>query len=183
MEDNLIAFGSEVKALPDGKIGGYLIRFTKHTATDLEGDYFDADTDIHTPTELPLLYNHGMDGTIKKRVIGTAITVIKDAGLWAESQLNMRDEYEKAIYEMAKAGKLGYSSGALSHLVEREPVGKSFHIKTWFVGEASLTPTPADFNNKVVTLKSLIPADAALPDNADNIKWRKRSWMRTKSKR
>jgi HK97 family phage major capsid protein len=39
--------------------------------------------------------------------------------------------------------------------VEREQVGKAWHIKTWFVGEASLTPTPAEPRNGVMALKSL----------------------------
>src|SRR5690606_17542093 len=54
-------------------------------------------------------------------------------------------------------------SGALSHLVEREPAGKAAFIKSWFVGEVSLTPTPAEPRNSVVSLKSLIPGEAALP--------------------
>jgi HK97 family phage major capsid protein len=167
-DEQLVAFGEAVKALGDGKIGGYLIRFSKAAEPDLEQDYFDAETEIHTPETLPVLYNHGMDETMKKTIIGHGTTRADDVGLWLESQLNMRSEYEKAIYEMAKNGKLGYSSGALSHLVEREPVGKSFHIKTWFVGEASLTPIPAEPRNTVVALKSLLPSDAALPDTDED---------------
>lgn len=164
MEDELIAFGTEVKALGGGKVGGYLVRFTDADTPDLTGDYFDAKTTITMPDSFPLLYNHGMDSTLKKRVIGKVTTKIDNVGVWADAQMNLRDEYEKAIYAMAEAGKLGYSSGALSHLVEREPAGKSAYIKTWFIGEASLTPTPAEYRNTVVTLKSLLPPDAALPD-------------------
>ena len=164
MEDELIAYGTEVKALGGGKIGGYLVRFSDASQPDLTGDYFDAKTAINMPDDLPLLYNHGMDGTLKKRVIGRVKTKADDVGVWAESQMDLRDEYEKAIYAMAEAGKLGYSSGALSHLVEREPAGKSAYIKTWFIGEASLTPTPAEPRNTVMSLKSLLPSDAALTD-------------------
>ena len=168
MEDELVAFGTEVKALGEGKIGGYLVRFSDPANPDLTGDYFDAKTVFNTPDSLPLLYNHGMDGTLKKRVIGKTRTRIDTVGVWAESQMELRDEYEKAIYAMAEAGKLGYSSGALSHLVEREPAGKSAYIKTWFIGEASLTPTPAEPRNTVVTLKSLISPDTALPDKDES---------------
>ena len=41
-------------------------------------------------------------------------------GVWVEGILNMRDDYEKALYNLAKQGKLGWSSGTASHLVERE---------------------------------------------------------------
>ena len=164
MEDTLIAFGSELKALGEGKVGGYLIRFSTADDPDLTNDFFTKDTDLHFPPEMPVLYNHGLDKTIKKRVIGKAVVNIDEVGAWAEAQLNMRDEYEKEIYKLVEAGKLGYSSGALSHLVEREPAGKAAFIKSWFVGEVSLTPTPAEPRNSVVSLKSLsIPDEAALP--------------------
>lgn len=163
MEETLIAFGSELKALGEGKVGGYLVRFSTAEDPDLTGDFFTKDTDLHYPPEMPVLYNHGLDKTIKKRVIGKASVSIDDVGAWAESQLNLRDEYEKEIYKLVEAGKLGYSSGALSHLVEREPAGKAAFIKSWFVGEVSLTPTPAEPRNTVVSLKSLIPDEAALP--------------------
>jgi HK97 family phage major capsid protein len=164
MEETLIAYGSQTKALGEGKVGGYLVRFSTENDPDLTNDYFTKDTDLHCPPEVPVLYNHGLDKTIKKRVIGNAVVSIDEVGAWAESQLNMRDEYEKKIYEMVEAGKLGYSSGALSHLVERIPAGKGVSfIKSWFVGEVSLTPTPAEPRNSVVSIKSLIPDEAALP--------------------
>lgn len=171
MEDKLIAYGNEVKALGDGKIGGVLVRMTTKQDPDLTDDYFDVKSDIRYPETLDVYYNHGLDDTLKKRVIGKAkLSRMENADVWAETQLNMRDEYEKAIYAMAEARKLGYSSGALSHLVEREPAGKAAHIKTWVIGEASLTPTPAEYRNTVVTLKSLLPSDAALSDQDETNK-------------
>lgn len=164
MNDELIAFGNEVKALGNGKIGGVLVRMTTPDDPDLSDDFFSVKSDVRFPSEVDVYYNHGLDETLKKRVIGKAkLSRLDNADVWAETQLNLRDEYEKAIYQMAEAGKLGYSSGALPHLVEREPAGKAYFIKTWVIGEASLTPTPAEFRNTVVTLKSLSP-DAALPD-------------------
>lgn len=166
--DELITFGSEIKALGDGKVGGYLIRYSTAEDPDLTGDFFSKDTTLNFPDSLPVLYNHGLDKTLKKRIIGKATITLDEAGAWAEAQLNMRDEYEKEIYKLAEAGKLGYSSGALSHLVEREPAGKAMFIKSWFVGEVSLTPTPAEPRNTVVSLKSLItPDEAALPIDGD----------------
>jgi HK97 family phage major capsid protein len=167
-DEELIAFGSELKDLGGGKIGGYLVRFTTKHDPDLTGDYFDKDTELHVPDRLELLYAHGQDSTLKRRVLGKVTTKTDDAGLWAEAQMNLRDEYEKAIYNMAKEGKLGFSSGALSHLVEREPAGKAMHIKSWWIGEASLTPSPAEYRNSVMTLKSLIASDQAALTDADD---------------
>ena len=116
--DDLIYFSDEIKALGGGKIGGYLVRYSTANDPDLVKDYFDATTIVNVPDNIPLLYNHGMDKIIKKRVIGKVTTTkFDDVGVWAESQMNLRDEYEKAIYAMAEAGKLGYSSGALSRLI------------------------------------------------------------------
>ena len=49
MTDELIAFGSEVKALEDGKVGGYLIRFTKHDEPDLEADPIERPSGLVAP--------------------------------------------------------------------------------------------------------------------------------------
>jgi hypothetical protein len=156
----LMYFGDAVKALGDGKLGGYLVRHTNHTDPDLTEDYFDAKSNIHAPDVLPVLYQHGFDKTIGKSILGEAKTGRDDVGLWIEAQLDIRNEYEKAVYALAEKGKLGWSSGALSHLVEREPEGKAYHIKTWFIGEASLTPTPAEYRNNVIPIKSLTTTEA-----------------------
>ena len=157
MSDELIIYGDEIKALGNGRIGGVLVRMSTDNDPDLTNDFFSAKSDIRFPETVDVYYNHGFDETLKKRVIGKAkLSRLDNADVWAETQLNMRDDYEKRIYEMAEAGKLGYSSGAMAHLVEREPVGKSFHIKTWVIGEASLTPTPAEYRNTVRTIKSIL---------------------------
>jgi HK97 family phage major capsid protein len=159
MDDELIAFGGEIKALGDGKVGGYLVRFSGVDDPDVQGDYFTKDTAFIIPDTLPVFYHHGLDAKLGKRVIGQATTRTDEVGVWAETQMNLRDAYEKAIYAMVESGKLGYSSGALPHLTERQPMkkGVSF-IKSWVIGEASLTPTPAEPRNGVMSIKSLIPA-------------------------
>lgn len=163
MEDVLVTFGGEVKALGDGKVGGYLVRFSTPLDPDLESDFFDKSTDLGVidDSNLPVYYQHGMDGTIKGRRIGRGVCKFDDVGLWLEAQLDMRDEYEKMILQMAEQGKLGWSSGAAGHLVSREAVGKSYHITSWPIAEASLTPTPAEPRNSAVSLKSLMETEPA----------------------
>jgi hypothetical protein len=95
-------FGSSVKALGDGKVGGYLVRYGSADEPDLTDDFFDAETDIHAPDILPVLYQHGMDRKMGKRMFGEAKTGRDEVGMWIEAQLNMRDEYEKAIYALAE---------------------------------------------------------------------------------
>jgi phage head maturation protease len=166
-EDNmtdLIYDGGEVKALGEGRIGGYLVRFTTAADPDLTNDFFTPDTDFFLGDDPKawVLYDHGRDGTLKARKLGQGQLRIDNIGLWIEAQLKMRDHYEKAIYELAKKGKLGWSSGALNHLVEREPEGNAQKILTWPIGEASLTPNPAEFRNEAFSLKSFVDAQIQL---------------------
>ena len=161
---NVQMVGGAVKALGDGKIGGYLVRFTDMQSPDLTGDYFTADTELGTVEALPVLYHHGQDAMIGKRVLGTGKLRKDDIGLWVEAQLALRDEYEASIYKLAEDGKLGWSSGAVAHLVEREQKTASVSwIKMWWVAEASLTPTPAEPRNEAATMKS---GEAATPEDA-----------------
>ena len=168
IEKTMVFFGGDVKALGDGKIGGYLVRYGDPKNTDLTGDFFSAETDlgVEDGSTLPVYYNHGMDGVLKSRKIGRGIIKYDDSGAWLEAQLEMRDEYERMIYDMAVNGKMGWSSGAAGHLVEREQVGKAWHIKTWPIAEASTTPTPAEPRNSVIPLKSLL-SNADMPEASD----------------
>lgn len=156
MEDNLIFFGDAVKALGEGKVGGYLVRWGNPDMPDLTGDFFTQESDlgIEPESRLPVYYDHGMDQHFKHKKIGRGTVKFDDVGAWFEAQLELRDEYERSIYKLAEAGALGWSSGAAGHLVDKEPVGKSWLIKSWPIAEASLTPTPAEPRNAAVSIKS-----------------------------
>lgn len=153
-----IIFGGTVKALEDGRVAGYLIKFTDKDRRDLQGEYFTTKTDLHTESfpiaGKPMLYHHGLDDRIGVKALGNiAKTEIDDVGVWVETQLEMRDDYEKMIYELAKAGKLGWSSGALPQSVK---IAEDGHIDSWAVIEGSLTPTPAmPFDTQIITIKAL----------------------------
>lgn len=164
MEDTLVNFGSEIKALStaeDGTLtaGGYLVVFgspSEHDATPMR-DYFtkSTDFDIEDGSPTSVYYHHGLDPTLKSRKLGKGTLTIKDAGVWFETQLKARDEYEAKIIEMVKAGKLGLSSGTANHLVERERVGQAHFIKRWPLGlDASFTPTPGEPRAACMSLKS-----------------------------
>ena len=144
--DTLLAIGGAIKALGDGRVAGYLVRYTSAEAPDLTGDYFSPDTDFDAEDgdRVTVYYGHGFDPVLKHRKLGKGTLRFDDVGVWVEAQLQMRDEYERAIYAMAEAGKLGWSSGTLPNLVEREDEGKAARITHWPLGkDASLTPTPA----------------------------------------
>jgi HK97 family phage major capsid protein len=156
-DDTLVGFGGAVKALGDGRVGGYLVRFGAPDAPDLEDEYFTAETNFGGHSTTPVLYQHGQDRRIKRRVLDGAATLrTDDVGVWIEAQLALRDQYERYIYAQAEAGKMGWSSGTAPHLVEKRAMGKATHILAWPLGlDASITPTPAEPHNAVVSLKML----------------------------
>lgn len=165
--ETLVTFGAEVKALGDGRVGGYLVRFSSQSDPDISGarDYFTPETDFMTdfPAKSPAWFNHALD-TKKKRLSHDADLRRDEFGVWAETILDERDRYEKFLLELAGAGKLGWSSGTASHLVEREPVGEAHHVKRWPLGlDASLTHIPAEPRNEVLPLKSISALLPPLP--------------------
>lgn len=156
-DDSLVVYGDTIKALGNGRLGGYLVRYTTDADPDLTGEFFDPDTDFGDAEKSDVYYQHGLDPVMGKRKLGKAELRKDDAfGVWAETQLELRDEYEKFIYELAEQGKLGWSSGTAPHLVEKQAKGNALHITRWPLGlDASLTPTPAEYRNSAVPLKSL----------------------------
>jgi hypothetical protein len=157
--DDLIYHGGPLKALGNGKIGGLLVIFSSEDSPDLDGDYFTKDTEffVEDGARLPVLYDHGFDPVLKRRKLGAATVEKKEAGLWLEAQLSLRDEYEKAVYELVEKGKAGWSSGAAGHLSQKKPGKKATEIVEWGIAEASITVRPADYNNRVIPLKSYKP--------------------------
>lgn len=178
-----IYFGDAVKALDDnGKVGGYLVRFSDGKQKDMSGEYFTSKSFLgsHDGDGVDTFFHHGQPLPVKTRLsadhaqamanfrdhVFPAVKTKRDAiGIWAETVLDMADEYEQVVFRMAKSGKLGWSSGAVSHLVKVAPDGQ---ILRWPIGEASLTPTPCEPLNRAVALKSLDSiAFADLDDEPD----------------
>ena len=159
--DLLTVYSDAIKSDRLGSVKGYLVRFGSPDATDLEGDYFTPQTDFGFPIKagervpLNVYYHHGMDKVVGKKSIGTGYVKMDETGLWYEAQLDMADEYGSMIAKLCKQGKMGYSSGAAGHMVERKSVGKASEITRWCIAEASITPTPAEYRNSVKSLEDM----------------------------
>jgi HK97 family phage major capsid protein len=185
--DMLVSFGGEVKALGDGKVGGYLVRFSTPNDPDLEGDFFTKDTDFGDLTDTAVYFHHRMPIEKKGRTflfpdeIGKGKLRVDDVGVFMEAVIEMRGEYEEAVKEiyqdafvkLVEGRQFGLSSGTAGHLVDREQVGRAWWIKKWPLGlDASLTPTPAEPRTGIIPLKSLYETDAQAnesPATADGI--------------
>lgn len=182
VEDGLVSFGDEIKAtdLGDGnvKLAGYLVRFGNPKDTDVTGDFFTRNTDFGKSEFSDGWFNHCLPVSFngKRVVYDEQLPDVKltkdDAGVFAEIILGARNEYEKIIAELGFAGKLGWSSGTASHLVNRKSAGGGkWEILRWPLGlDASLTPTPAEPRNNVIPIKSLITPETDMADKDDTEK-------------
>lgn len=169
----LVSHGSALKALTTpGKVGGYLMLWSDASRKDVTGTFFTRHTEYEWQGKetRPALYHHGLDPQLGQKRIGNGWELKRadDVGLWVETQLDLRDHYEAAIYQLTKAGKLGLSSGTAEHLIETKSSGE---ITRWPLVEGSFTPTPADWNTAVVPLKSVnvVPFKSLLEKGKNNM--------------
>jgi hypothetical protein len=168
---SLIYFGGTLKAMDDaGKIGGYLVRFSDDgKQKDLAGEYFTSKTYLgsHEGNGVDCIFHHAQPIPVKNNVSAAMkkeIAALQDVvfepvktkrdavGIWAETVLDMADAYQAAVFGLVKAGKLGWSSGAVAHMVKRHSDGQ---ITRWPIGEASITPCPCEPLNRAVDMDAL----------------------------
>jgi phage head maturation protease len=156
-----------IKAITDDTVtvAGYGVVFG---GVDLEGETFTATTDYMldlVPQKL-VMYDHAQ-GQVRNVIGNTAKVASDEFGLFVEAELDRHAEYVEQIRELVEKGALGWSSGSVGHLTERQ--GKN--IKRWPVVEFSLTPTPAEPRTLGVevikhlaetnkTFEALLPEDA-----------------------
>ena len=138
-----------VKALGQGRVGGYLCLWGSELAKDLTGEWFASDTEELTEIfgavgAVPLLYHHAGDAQVKSAVVGVVDVMVKDdVGLWIEAQVKKHQEYNKFIRPLVDRKLLGFSSGTLPRA--RQVDKSTGKILRWPVAEASMTPTPAEW--------------------------------------
>jgi hypothetical protein len=163
MTDRTLVYpGSEVKALGSGRVAGYLVRFGDPTSADVQGDYFTAETYFGRALKAgtDIVWHHGIakDGPgaiLKNSVIGDAVLTMKQDGLWAEGTLQTDIKGVDSIYNDVASGKVGWSSGSVDRLVQREPTEGKTAVKSWPIIEASLSYKPVDPRNKAIAIKAL----------------------------
>lgn len=162
MNDAMIYFGGAIKALDDnGRIGGYAVTFSdgKSGRKDLSGEWFDGKSYLgaRDGDGSDALFHHmqpiapGLE-SLADHLFTPWKTKRDEIGLFSETTLKLADEYEAAVFRLAKAGKLGLSTGAAGHTVQKDANG---YIKRWIIAEISLTPTPCEPLNRAMPIKSL----------------------------
>jgi phage head maturation protease len=172
--DLFIFQGGSIKAVgDDGEFEGYLMRWGSPGQTDVsvDRDYFTRETELGRAIKagtLDVYYGHalpeisGIKNALADTPIGeTTEAKADDEGLWIKGQLDLRKKYVERLYrEGIKAGQMGLSSGAVSHLVRRErQANGSNKVVRWPVYEASITPTPAEPRTSVYSVKTLMQSN------------------------
>lgn len=146
----------KASTIGEGWVEGYGVSWGNPQDTDLQGEWFTKATNfcLNWFSSRPLLYHHALDKTVGLKTIGIIPTIKEDdLGLWIAAQLDLRDKYARAVYEMVKSTQFGFSSGSVDHLVKIKSTGE---ISVWPLIEVSITPSPAQASKVTVrALKSL----------------------------
>lgn len=138
--------GGAVRASDDGSVRGWLVPFGSPERVDSYGTYFHPDTDFGSMRTSVVLYHHGLDPDVGRRVFDEDATLdVRDEGVWIEAKLDTNDPFARRMLRMVEAGGLGWSSGTAPHLIEQEDVGGAIRVDRWPLGlDGSLTPMPAN---------------------------------------
>ena len=184
-QEVMVAFGASVKALGVeerggkwfGKIGGYLVLFGAEDRRDLMGDWFAPDTyfgqgdgdgrDVMVHHGTPIKSGDPAADAQAEQIANRLLPPMKtkkDAlGIWAETVLDLSEEYQNYVYGLAEKGAWKWSSGTAPHMIKKEPNGK---LTQWPIIEGSLTPTPAEprmLDHRVVPLKAILDNQVPMP--------------------
>lgn len=152
----LVIDGGTVKTEQEGIVKGLGIVFGSEAEPDAYRDFFTPDTFVRKNASftVPLYYNHGL-GAIDTE-IGEATLTKTDKGWEAEAKIDVDDPLGAKVYKAVKKSPHGFSTGALQHLVKREPRPNDTSLLTqWVVGELSLTERPAERKAVVQSIKSV----------------------------
>lgn len=147
-------------------VGSYGIRFANPKEGDLVGEWFTAKTDYgpHEGDGMAATFHHcqpvGDEPAMKalaNRIFRPAKATKDKIGIFVQHVLDMADEYEKAVADLVKAGKLRWSSGTASHMVSKDE--KSGEIKRWHILEWAYTPAPAEPRLPTIAPLKSVPVD------------------------
>lgn len=181
-QDDIVLQGGAIRALrnddgseSENRFGGLVVPFTGPDEKDSYGTYFDAETyyGARKGDGCDVAINHGFPirgvvsgqevtfDEVADRLLKTPIRVsVTDAGLFGEVWFDLADEYEAELAKAGRAGKLYYSSGALSHGRGSKlfKVADDGHVERWIIGEVSVTPTPGtpQQRTQLTSLRSLV---------------------------
>lgn len=154
-----------------GHVSGLGIRFSDKDTPDLDGDFFNSETyfgkrvgdqvDATLNHTIPIITKDEKSNEILKHMSemtfkSPVTTEMTDLGIVASHVLDLADDYEKFVYDLAEQGVFTWSSGATYHTARSRPMAGANFVKRWDISEWAYTPTPADPRlPKIIPIKSL----------------------------
>lgn len=182
-EDILISYGGNIKTLEkDGDlvtVGDYGILWGDATRKDLAGDWFTKDTFLgaRKGVGVDTMLHHGVPLSNNLKAIADMLLppTVKaepdDDGLLVATILDLKDKYQKKIYEAVEKGALAWSSGANPRGVRRKDGAKFGEILQWPIMEFSFTPTPCEFRlSGIHTLKAMLGFEEESPNHVKAVR-------------
>lgn len=146
-------------------------RFFDGAHLDTDRQYFDAETDFgpHLGNGVDATLNHRIPIKTKSQAANQTLkqlarlkfthpvkTEKTDLGLVARHVLDLANEYERLVFDLAQKGAFRWSPGSAPHMVSFQKSGNAQRIESWPIIEWAYTPTPADHNlPPIVPLKTL----------------------------
>lgn len=137
-----------VKAISEDTIGAYGMLWGDSENKDYHDEYFTSKTaEIKSVFEgmgaIPLLFDHGVDKTIKSTVLGKVTTMEEDEiGLWFEAKITEHELYKKMVQPLIQNKMMYPSSGVLPAAKRVKNTGE---ITRWPMVEMTLTHRPAEY--------------------------------------
>lgn len=131
-----------IKAVGDWELEVLAIPFGDERSKDSDGEFFSPRTNLYlesfkTPL-VPYYHAYGPDGKPMgdPAIVGRPTTYqVREDGVWWRIILDKTSEFAKRIWEAARRGLAGASSGSVAHLVRKAMNGE---ILSWPLAEISL---------------------------------------------
>ncbi len=146
-----------IKFADSGIVEGYAAPWGSPQRRDLQGEYFDAQTDFQLGwfETRPLILDHGIGRAgAGSEVVGRVLAAEKRAdGLWVRCQLDKASRWFAHVRDLLARGSLAFSSATLPHLARVDSDGR---IRAWPFVELSLTTSPASSDARITSVKALV---------------------------
>jgi hypothetical protein len=152
--------------------GGPIPRKGAPLGVDLDGEWFDGDTDIYgtyaalrSTRERLVDWHHGNDptGRMKGAILGRVVLdeEPEDDGYWAEMWANAGEARRKLIADLERSGVPLYGSSEAVPGAVRKTDG---HIDVWPIIRHTITTSPQNTWAVVPSLKAVLTADLSLDE-------------------
>lgn len=140
-------------AAPIGKVKLHLAVWGSPQHRDSYGTWFDRANPPDMALDflpVPLLYEHGQDGKVRKDIVGSLDRIyFDDIGIAGDATLDPSKPVFPQLIKEIRGKELKTSSATAGHIADFDEDGR---FVRWYLSELSLTKSPAESKMPIVTL-------------------------------